>query len=62
MQNLKIGSFPEKTESVTKIVKALDNGEKPYFHFGKSFDDALDIIYNVHGITPQEIMDTINAK
>jgi len=39
----------EITEKVRETVAVLERGEKPYYQFTLSFDEALAIIKEVHG-------------
>lgn len=36
-------------EKLDKIIKQLEAGEKPYYQFTMTFDDAIDRIKDVHG-------------
>lgn len=37
------------TNTVERIVKALNNGGKPYYQFTKTFDECVEIIKKLHG-------------
>lgn len=37
------------SEKIIKIVKKLNNGEKPYHQFTKTYEDMLILIKEIHG-------------
>ena len=46
-------------DKVHRVLKALDNGEKPYHQFTQTFDEAVAWIKELHGKFEIQIGDTI---
>lgn len=45
-----VGKYKLDTEKkVTEIIAALEEGDKPYYQFTMSFDEAVKMIKKVHG-------------
>lgn len=40
----------EITEKIKNIVNKIENNERPYYQFTKTYEDALSTIKNIHGI------------
>lgn len=46
-------------KEVKEIVDKLEKGEKPYNHFTKSFDEAMNTIGNIHGEEEKQNMEQL---